>query len=188
MVVVISVSILFSPLTLSSVEKKKSFHAITWVLIDHRVWNYICRAMPMGLRLLDYQKILYGYNFRLLWVDRSFLIFHPNILETEWRLVMVLMEGIVALPIFKQEARRCTNGCFCFSYMESLIVNLNVASLFLMNSLGKSLSESGIALLGINYYRFWHKMGQRGGISKFELFSFLSNFNAALNIEHKLNE
>jgi hypothetical protein len=38
--------------------------------------------------------------------------------------------------------------------MESLIVNLNVASLFLMNSLGKSLSESGIALLGINYYRF----------------------------------
>ena len=47
---------------------------------------------------------------------------------------------------------------------------------FLMHSLRKSLSDTYMILL-CNYYFFWHKMG---GIKKFELFRFSSDFKAVV--------
>ena len=61
----------------------------------------------------------------------------------------------LTLPVSKQEALSCKNGCFCYLYTESLFF-IWLLWFFLMNSLGKSLSEKFMALL-CHYYSYWHK-------------------------------
>ena len=54
----------------------------------------------------------------------------PSEFLKQWSLV-----GIVIVPISKQEALRCKNGCFCYLYMDSLVFIWFWWCLFLMNSL-----------------------------------------------------
>jgi hypothetical protein len=66
-------------------------------------------------------------------------------------------------------------------FMESQILSWDRHKIvfdedFLMHSLRKSLSDTYMILL-CNYYFFWHKMG---GIKKFELFRFSSDFKAVV--------
>ena len=77
------------------------------------------------------------------------------------------MVYIISLPVFKQEALRWKNWCFCYLYMESLFFYL-----ILMNSLGKSLSAKCIVLL-CNFYHSYHEKGPNE--RNFVLFYFTSN-------------